>query len=406
MSNRWKGGFIQAYFDPLTPGAGSNAIYSWGQNSYGQIGVEDTIEYSSPVQIGNLSEWDKVASGQRHNLSIKTGNTLYAWGQNYSGQLGNGSRVDSSSPVQVGALTNWEQVSAADYSSYAIKVDGTLWSWGTNNSGELGLSDTINRSSPTQVGALTTWAFIHAGKVTAYAIKTDGTLWGWGNNQQYQLGLGYTSNINSPIQIGTDTNWAKVGSFYQGGQAIKTNGTSYVWGTSSNGELGLNVQNDIRGGPTQVGALTTYLDLVSTRGYFRGFINTSNQLWMVGRGDDGQLGINISGYRSSPVQVGSDTNWDKAVGQYQTTFATKTTGTLWSWGNDANGRLGQNTSGSPVLSSPVQIGSETSWANLSASWCFNYVGKCNEWHKLRRRPRITKCLKQSYQVFSFQVFGP
>ena len=94
---------------------------------------------------------------------------LYSWGNNSGGQLGQNNRVNLSSPVQIGALTTWSNIS----SGLATKTDGTLWSWGFNSSGELGQNDTINRSSPTQVGALTTWSKI-AANAFSLAIKKIG----------------------------------------------------------------------------------------------------------------------------------------------------------------------------------------------------------------------------------------
>jgi alpha-tubulin suppressor-like RCC1 family protein len=89
-------------------------------------------------------------------MAIKTNGTLWSWGRNSQGQLGLNNRTNFSSPVQIGALTNWTKV-AAEYACAAIKTDGTLWTWGSNAYGQLGNGNTNTRSSPTQVGALTTW---------------------------------------------------------------------------------------------------------------------------------------------------------------------------------------------------------------------------------------------------------
>ena len=123
----------------------------------------------------------------------------------------NTSRWGYSSPVQVGALTTWSRVAAGQRSSYAIKTNGTLWAWGQNSSGQLGTSNTAAYSSPVQVGALTTWADVFGGNAHCVAIKTDGTLWAWGFNGAGQLGQGNTTNRSSPVQVGTATNWLSTG---------------------------------------------------------------------------------------------------------------------------------------------------------------------------------------------------
>jgi alpha-tubulin suppressor-like RCC1 family protein len=102
-------------------------------------------------------------------------------GRNASGQLGLNDTVYHSSPVQIGALTTWSQIAGGTTFSLAIKTDGTMWSWGIGGAGRLGHNDAINRSSPVQIGALTTWSQIAGGSAHSLAIKTDGTLWSWGN---------------------------------------------------------------------------------------------------------------------------------------------------------------------------------------------------------------------------------
>ena len=141
MSMRYQAAIIKPGFNPLgTQQVGYyNALYSWGLNVNGQLGLGDTTYRSSPVQVGTLSDWVTVATGYRHTLSIKSNGTLWSWGRNQVGQLGLGNITDYSSPKQIGALTNWLTIAASNYSTIAIKTDGTLWTWGQNNYGQLGL---------------------------------------------------------------------------------------------------------------------------------------------------------------------------------------------------------------------------------------------------------------------------
>ena len=96
---------------------------------------------------------------------------LNSWGKNTEGQLALGNTTNRSSPVQVGALTNWLRVAGGENTLFGIKTDGTLWSSGHNNYGQLGDGTTNNRSSPVQVGALTTWSSVASGRshVMAFA---------------------------------------------------------------------------------------------------------------------------------------------------------------------------------------------------------------------------------------------
>ena len=190
-----------------------NELYTWGYNSLGQLGHNDTISRSSPVQVGLLTNWAQVSTGENHTGAVKTDGTLWMWGFNYHGQVGEGAAGVSerrSSPIQVGALTNWSQLSLGNAHTGAVKTDGTLWMWGQGNNGRLGDGTTISRSSPVQIGALTTWAQVAAGNLNSFAVKTDGTLWAWGYGGSGNLGQNNTATTSSPVQIGSLLNWTQV----------------------------------------------------------------------------------------------------------------------------------------------------------------------------------------------------
>jgi alpha-tubulin suppressor-like RCC1 family protein len=103
-------------------------------------------------------------------MALKTDGTIWSWGSNSYGQLGLGDTTKRSSPVQVGALTTWSKIYAGYGSGAGIKTDGTMWSWGNNGSGRLGLGNTTSVSSPVQIGALTTWANASFGEIHAFAL--------------------------------------------------------------------------------------------------------------------------------------------------------------------------------------------------------------------------------------------
>jgi alpha-tubulin suppressor-like RCC1 family protein len=147
-------------------------LWSWGMNAFGQLGLNNYTYYSSPKQVGGLTNWLSVAGGKyAHSVALKNNGTLWGWGRNYIGMLGLGGTTQYISPVQVGALTNWSSIDAGRSHSVAIKTDGTMWAWGGNGSGRLGLGDTTNRSSPTQIGSSTNWSKIDAVGTFTLAIS-------------------------------------------------------------------------------------------------------------------------------------------------------------------------------------------------------------------------------------------
>lgn len=345
-------------------------LYSWGRNDIGQLGLGNTTNYSSPKQIGSLTNWSFISGARpigNFILAIKNDGTLWTWGANGTGQLGLGNTTNYSSPKQVGSLTNWLIGSAGEVHSAAIKTDGTLWVWGNNGFGQLGLGNTTNYSSPKQVGALADWSNVSCGRYYTVAIKTNGTLWSWGANNYGKLGLGNTTYQSSPTQVGALTNWAAVCAGGIHTLAVKTDGTLWSWGNASfSGMLGLGNQTNYSS-PKQVGALTDWLKVAS--GYSDSVaIKTTGTLWSWGKNSNGQLGLGNTTNYSSPKQVGLLTNWLEACGSYNFYTSTKTDGTLWSWGINNYGQLGINTSSvGTYKSSPVQVGSLTSWTKTTQS---------------------------------------
>jgi alpha-tubulin suppressor-like RCC1 family protein len=349
----------------------AGALFSWGEGGNGELGSGATTDRSSPVQVGALTDWQKLACGQKHILAIKTDGTLWAWGLNTVGQLGDGSTTTRSSPVQIGADTDWATIAAngtlaggAEFSA-AIKTGGTLWTWGENGSGQLGVGNTTDRSSPTQVGALTTWSKVACSGKAMFAIKTDGTLWHWGGSA-YTVGPA----TSSPVQVGALTNWASIAAGNEHVLAVKTDGTLWAWGLNSSGAVG-DGTTTTRTSPVQIGALTTWSKVAAggamySYNFGNSFaIKTDGTLWSWGEGSSGALGSGATTDRSSPVQVGALTDWDQITVRHETVLATKTGGTLWAWGGNGVGQLGDGTTTSK--SSPVQIGALTNWSGQLAA---------------------------------------
>jgi alpha-tubulin suppressor-like RCC1 family protein len=152
-------------------------LFTWGYNFQGQLGLGTSgagTYKSSPNQVGSLTTWLKIAAGYYCNGTISTGGALWTWGYNSYGQLGLGNTTRYSSPKQVGSLTTWSTISINQraYQMVSIKTDGTLWMWGYNAYGNLGVGNTTNYSSPKQVGSLTTWSKASTNQSWVIAIAT------------------------------------------------------------------------------------------------------------------------------------------------------------------------------------------------------------------------------------------
>ena len=362
------------------PGYGQ--LWSWGYNGYNQLGlgsIATTNNYVQPTIYGLTTTWSTSTSQARINaMWIQANGSLWAWGYNGYGQLGTNNTTQYSSPKQIGALTNWLQVSGA-YATAAIKTDGTLWTWGNSTYGQNGLGNTTQYNSPKQVGSSTNWRQVSvSGDTTSHhvlAVKTDNTLWAWGYNGNGQLGTSNTTNYSSPKQIGASAIWAGVVAGYLFSLAVDTSGKLWSWGYNNYGMLGLNNATGYSS-PKQVGAMTNWSgqQLYTGNQYTSGAIKTDGTLWMWGYNGYGQLGTNNTTTYSSPKQVGALTTWRQlGIGQWtsvQHTMGLTADGKLWGWGYNSNGQLGLGNTAQ--YNSPKQVGTSSNWHAIGVSGQSSY----------------------------------
>ena len=303
------------------------------------------------------------------------GTIAYAWGCNTCGLLGDNSVVTKNSPVTTsGGVTTWCQISAGFLHTAAVKTDGTAWTWGFNSQGRLGNNSVVARSSPgTTEGGGTTWCQISAGYHTA-AVKTDGTAWTWGRNYCGQLGngtAGFGSYRSSPITTsGGGYTWCQISaSMSNNGHtaAVKTDGTAWSWGANNAGQLGnctivssFSPITPCGGGFTWCQISAGFLHTVA--------VKTDGTAWTWGVNAQGRLGNNSVAARSSPgITEGGGTTWCQISAGYHTA-AVKTDGTAWTWGINNSGQLGNGLVGaSSYRSSPViTSGGGTTWCQIHA----------------------------------------
>jgi alpha-tubulin suppressor-like RCC1 family protein len=346
-------------------------LWTWGWNDDGQLGNGSNTDSDVPVQIGADTDWVRVAGGERFTLALKSDGTLWAWGSNSHGQLGNGTNgigTDKNAPVQIGADTDWVSVAGgADDSDHtvALKSDGTLWAWGWNGKGQLGDGTNTDSNVPVQITTVdNNWVTIAAGQDHTIALKSDGTLWAWGFNFLGQLGDGTNTDRNCPVQIGTDTDWVAIAAGDNHTIALKSDGTLWAWGFNFYGQLGdsTNGDSDV---PILIGSATDWV-AIAAGGWHTIALKSDGTLWAWGRNTFGQLGDNTTTQRNSPVQeVRTDTDWVQVAAGSTHTIALKSDGTLWAWGLNFSGQLGDNTTTSKKI--PVQEdGNDTDWVAIAA----------------------------------------
>ncbi|MGI6524743.1 MAG: hypothetical protein ACOX2O_05540 [Bdellovibrionota bacterium] len=148
---------------------GGREVYCWGWNRVGQLGINSALNQSIPVRVLKgeqasseiyLEDISQVSAGSQHTCAVTTGGELYCWGMNSQGQLGINSTLDQTTPVRVlkGAQTgndtyleNISQVTIGFLSLCAVTTGGELYCWGSNFKGRLGDGTTTNRSVPAKI---------------------------------------------------------------------------------------------------------------------------------------------------------------------------------------------------------------------------------------------------------------
>lgn len=338
-------------------------LWAWGWNNNGLLGLGDTANRSSPVQIGTGNTWSTASVTFGNSSALTSDGKLYVWGAGANGSIGDGSAVNRSSPVQIGADKTWARL-ANTQGAGAEVVGGApilvmdssnnLWGWGYNGYGILGQSDVANRSSPVLIGS--NFKSVYFGYTNWWGVKYDGTLWACGDNTYGQLGDGTVTHRSSPVQIGAQTYWDSVPASDIRRAFFKTNTDSiYAVGSNQYGQLGDSTIVN-RSSPVLVATGVSSMGYgVNSVSYF---LKTDGSLWTCGYGGYGQLGLGDVANRSSPVQLAG--TWAFAREQGDGAFFIKTDGTLWTVGTSYYGGLGFTT----ARSSPVQIGANTDWISI------------------------------------------
>ena len=258
------------------------------------------------------------------------------------------------------------EVCSGGDSSYAIKPDGSLWVWGNNWLGELGLGDTNNRSLPTRLGHSVGWVSLAANFNYWLALKSDGSLWAWGLNANGELGIGVESKYSDRPERVPGSDWKAVASdlFSIG---LKRDGSLWAWGMNDFGELG-NSTVPSSPVPVRIGTDDDW-KAIAAGGFGNGLaLKTNGTLWAWGGNEWGELGQGTSDDLAHPVptQVGTDSDWVSiAAGEYSC-FAIKRDGSLWAWGENRGGQLGTGDRVNRFV--PTRVGTDTDWVAVAPGW--------------------------------------
>lgn len=307
--------------------------------------------------------WQNISPGGpdfSHILAVKNDGTLWAWGSNDYVKCHNSFQNYTTIPTQVGSENDWLQASAASYHSMAIKNNGDLYGWGANYYGNIGIGTSGNTSflfvnSLTHIGN-STWTSVVCGYDFTIAINSNGSLWGWGENFSGQLGGESTGFKTIPTQIGTSNDWQQITTVYHKAYGIKLDGTLWTWGINFLTQIGSDNWTEINGGYgiksdgtlwqlssplVQIGVDSDWISV--SQGFVgdhRLALKSDGTLWAWGGNYYGQLGDGTNVDKENPIQIGTNSNWTSIYAGGRFSLALNSNGELWSWGSNEYGQLG------------------------------------------------------------------
>lgn len=379
---------------PQTAMAQTNTRWAWGDDFNGQLGDNKPANYQwIPVAItattNNLTSADDISAGYAHSLALKSDGTVWTWGWNHYGQLGTGGAIpgsDSNVPAKIVGLTGMTAVAAGGYHSLALKNDGTVKAWGHNNYGQLGNGVTLpgsDSSSPVTVSSLTNVKAIAAGGYHSLALKNDGTVWAWGFGLDGELGNGLHTTSSTPVKVsfpaGTVITAIAAGLYHS--LAIKNDGTVWAWGRNVNGQLG-DGSTAQRNSPVQVHVITGIVAIAGggsddTQTYVGGShslaLKSDGSVWAWGYNANGQLGDGTFQDSDVPVEVLTGAK-GIAAGGWHSMAISSSNGTVAAWGLNNWGQLGNGTLSTYGV--PAMVSNITGMTHIAAGGYHSLAISC------------------------------
>lgn len=367
--------------------AADGSVWAWGSNEYLQLGVTGISQRAVPALVPGLSGITQVRTRYNHNIAVDVAGNAWAWGAGTTGQLGDGGATTRAAPVKVSALSGVVGIDAGLSHTLAVTHDGQLWSWGESLAGQLGLTVDTDRTRPSTVSGLSNIVQVAGGLRHSLALQSDGTVWAWGYNLGGQLGNGTIDSQTRPVKVTGLSSVSQISAGTLHSLARKSDGTVWAWGGNTWGELGLS-GTTLRSGPVKVAGLGSASQVAAGQGFSLAVL-ADGSVWAWGNNDTGQLGItpsttgNANGnIHSTPIRVpGLPRVVSVAAGQRHV-LALAADGTVWAWGVQNNGVLG-NLQVEPGIALPTQVYGLTNvvaiTAGASQSMALDSEGRVHVW---------------------------
>lgn len=301
----------------------------------------------SPTGAGATVPVAALAAGGGYSLVVLGDGTLRAWGGNADGQLGLGDRVDRSTPTAVPVPVSVRAVAGSRFPAahtLALGTDGSVWAWGRNHDGQLGLGDHVDRTSPRQVPGLQDVEAIAAGLFFSLALTSDGRVWSWGRGGR--LGDSTLNHRSSPGPVQGPSAIQAIAAGISHSLALAADGTVWAWGFNIDGALGDGTRGGGPRAPVLAAGLSDIVAIAAGNGHSLA-LRADGTVWAWGRNSSGQLGDGTDTDRLTAVQVSGLTGVRAIAAGDEHSLALAGDGSVWVWG--------QQPEGDPQRLIPVQV---------------------------------------------------
>ena len=318
------------------------ALYVWGKNSYGQLGVGDEVNKNTPIKVTaiNGKVMELIISNSFSVYAILEDGSLYSWGNNYYGELGVGDEVNKNTPTKVNLPSKIKELITTGSSVYALMEDGSLYAWGYNYHDELGIGSNEDKNTPTKVNLPSKIKeLITTNGPSVYALMEDSSLYSWGNNESGQLGVGDEVNKNTPTKVNLPSKIKELITTGSSVYALMEDSSLYSWGDNIFGQLGVGDEVNKKNTPTKVNLPGKIKELI-TNGLSSYAILEDSSLYSWGYNSYGQLGVGDEVNRNTPTKVNLPGKIKKLITSSSASYAILEDGSLYAWGKNYYGELG------------------------------------------------------------------
>jgi alpha-tubulin suppressor-like RCC1 family protein len=351
------------------------SLWTWGLNALGSIGDGTTISRSSPVSVLGGRSYTSVAIGSAGIYAMTSNGTIYCAGLDSSNYFGRQATLYTTSLIPVLSTLSFTKINSSIY----LDSSGNVYCSGPGGAGSLGnntMDDSVSPVSISRPGSYTDIAMtflnntgvIHTLYTTCAAIDgATGNIWTWGYNFKGQLGNNTMTSTSSPVSIARPGSYSAISGSVGGNFAAieASTGNVYVWGYNGNGQLGNNSLT-ATSSPVSIARPGSY-SYVYASSYATLFIDgTTGMIYGSGINSSGQLGTNTIATRSSPVSLARPGSYKMVVMCSTSSYAIDASdGSLWAWGANSLGQLGNGNTTS--TSSPVSVLGGRSYVSLLGS---------------------------------------